>query len=616
MKRKQKARESRSSTIIYSLNTVINSFNSKVDVSKNEASKNLKENIMWIVHEISKTSVLTSWLVNMYLSDLTSEEIIKNKEEIIKNKVVDITDGNQTLFRNAMSIIRDLHTNKDILKNSSYPRLVKFAQEKFKPLFPSDFVWPKTANTMSSFDYLAIEMETNHKIYMDIGIHQHIIYCIKVCSNSTKKIVQSLWNSVLKKENPIFNMYMSTVHAYYLSSEIFDLYEIHPILALKKCLQLIEQRQNDQTLPPLTKTGHLFTLTPIRTIKNQFVVIGKKHLKSWGFVESDMNLFFPKRGQGEKQWEAGAQIKTDGTRVSLTYTRNKSVGMNNENISTRQTKLSKNKTDKIDVTKANKGIFNLNQLECINPETVDWEAFDPGMTTLYHGHKGTKLSRKQWRSEIRANHTTNIGNKRNQKIKSILDELSTFSLKKSDISESVRKYVAHWETLWTHFGHPWWARHRFRSYGHKHKVLDEIVNDVLGKDHKKIAVFGDGVFASSMKGMSPAPMTMIRDYIARFGRVVLVDEYLTSQVCSGCHKRMEQSKVEHGVFHCKSDCCKLKTTWDRDENASQNIAHIFVEHMKGNIRPEYFQRDNDLTSKKAMKHKVGRMVDPKMSTVN
>ena len=61
-----------------------------------------------------------------------------------------------------------------------------------------------------------------------------------------------------------------------------------------------------------------------------------------------------------------------------------------------------------------------------------------------------------------------------------------------------------------------------------------------------------------------APMTMIRDYVARFGRVVLVDEYLTSQVCSGCHKRMEQSKVEHGVFHCKSDCCKLKTTWDRD----------------------------------------------------
>ena len=163
-KRKQKTRESRSSTIIYSLNTVINSFNSKIDVSKNEASKKLKENIMWIVHEISKTSVLTSWLVNMYLSDLTSEEIIKNKEEIIKNKVVDITDGNQTLFRNAMSIIRDLHTNKDILKNSRYPRLVKFAQEKFKPLFPSDFVWPKTANTISSFDSLAIEMETNHKI--------------------------------------------------------------------------------------------------------------------------------------------------------------------------------------------------------------------------------------------------------------------------------------------------------------------------------------------------------------------------------------------------------------------------------------------------------------------
>ena len=56
---------------------------------------------------------------------------------------------------------------------------------------------------------------------------------------------------------------------------------------------------------------------------------------------------------------------------------------------------------------------------------------------------------------------------------------------------------------------------------------------------------------------------------------------------------------------------------------SSNIAYyegllhsLQHEHMKGNIRPEYFQRNNDLTSKKAMKHKVGRMVDPKMSTVN
>ena len=132
--------------------------------------------------------------------------------------------------------------------------------------------------------------------------------------------------------------------------------------------------------------------------------------------------------------------------------------MNNGNISTRQTKLSKNNPDKIDVTKATKGIFNLNQLECVNSETVDWEAFDPGMTTLYHEHKGTKLSRKQWRSEIRANHTTNIGNNRNQKIKSILDELSTFSLKKIRyIGISSKIYRSLGNIYEYHSGHRWWA---------------------------------------------------------------------------------------------------------------------------------------------------------------
>jgi hypothetical protein len=249
------------------------------------------------------------------------------------------------------------------------------------------------------------------------------------------------------------------------------------------------------------------------------------------------------------------------------------------------------KPGKFNISDVSKGCYSLDE---INPQSLDgleYEAFDPGHTFLYQGNKGTKLSRKEWKQSIGITKLTKKVINRNKRIKTINDELTEFTMKSCDkeiLKSSIKKYGIHWNALWKHYGDAWWGRERFHSSIQKEKTLAKIANKLLGNNRKKIAVFGNAVFNSTMKGLPPAPVKAVRDYVARFGRVILVDEYLTSKMCScGCKEQMVRHAKIHGIFHCKNGCRK---TWNRDVNASINIDKIFVAHMSGNDRPLTMRR--------------------------
>ena len=63
-----------------------------------------------------------------------------------------------------------------------------------------------------------------------------------------------------------------------------------------------------------------------------------------------------------------------------------------------------------------------------------WEAYDPGLTTLYEGHHDTRMSRKQWRFETGAEIAVERANKRDIiGILPVLHHLPSGSLKSASV---------------------------------------------------------------------------------------------------------------------------------------------------------------------------------------
>jgi hypothetical protein len=446
-------------------------------------------------------------------------------------------------------------------------------------------------------------MATDHKVYMEHGLHQHAISYLRKATGCSRKWCTQAWNKqfgVDFQNDSVDNEEKRGLEQ--LTQNMKERYDQHPLLLLRFLLGQHSKR---------------FSFAPLRAIRHHFIVIGKRNLRQWGFGDNCMQYMFPERGGF---WGEGEQIKTDGTRSSLTYVRNRDAASTPNQ--TKTAKKRRHDTRTVDIKSAPKGMYHANQLLSLDPASFEWEAFDPGMTNLYEGHLGTHLSRKSWRARIGAKRNNTASVKRNHRVKHILEALSEASLKTGDLDQlkqSIKVYLEHWTELWAHFGHNWWAQQRFRVRIKKQRVLSEITNEVLGKDRQKVAVFGDGVFAGSMKGLPPAPVTAIRDHLARHGKVVLVDEYLTSQVCSHCDRRMTErvdgrkkpiaqkghrngKKRVHGVFHCKSGC---KTTWNRDENAALNIARIFIAHLSEQPRPEALCRPSANTTRAVKKRCTG-----------
>ena len=108
-----------------------------------------------------------------------------------------------------------------------------------------------------------------------------------------------------------------------------------------------------------------------------------------------------------------------------------------------------------------------------------------------------------------------------------------------------------------------------------------------------LIVFGDAKFLTTMRGKRAGLSRVLfrkLKQLERCGRVkvVQVDEYLSSQVCSKCLGGDKLEKVNgvygslHAVLKCKK-CCPASngdvteyypTLWNRDVNASRNLRMI------------------------------------------
>lgn len=146
---------------------------------------------------------------------------------------------------------------------------------------------------------------------------------------------------------------------------------------------------------------------------------------------------------------------------------------------------------------------------------------------------------------------------------------------------------------------------KWRSYIKTQKSIANLINNIkikFKKDDKKICLaYGNWSLSKQMRHYLSTPGIGLKNKLSKYFKIITVDEYKTSKICSRCDKELEkflirknprpykeEYKTVHSLLRCKNvDCNKL---WDRDINASINMIRIIKSHIKNNNRLEILKR--------------------------
>jgi hypothetical protein len=201
---------------------------------------------------------------------------------------------------------------------------------------------------------------------------------------------------------------------------------------------------------------------------------------------------------------------------------------------------------------------------------------------------------------------------------------------------------------------------KFKNYGNKQRALSEISRrltvgsrkygeaaqepanrplphwshlpstDTAADDHHIYLAFGNGSWGAGKKKV-PAPTKRLLTHLRQIARLpppranrparpmvtlIMLDEYLTSQICANCHQRtLEHVPATKGQAHPKIHavlkCNSCRTVWNRDVMAAKNIRYIFrymAEH--NNRRPPMFCRPQNVMDWLAKEEPAGSSERP------
>jgi hypothetical protein len=217
----------------------------------------------------------------------------------------------------------------------------------------------------------------------------------------------------------------------------------------------------------------------------------------------------------------------------------------------------------------------------------DFMVCDPGYNTLL---KSDSLAyrRKQFSHDAGYNERQRKLARWNKALQPALRILANNTLHTASVfifKRNLQEVVPQWSILIPEYQSRRRARLNFDVRIKKQRTMDRLALKLVGDN--KVLFVGDASWSPQTGGCQTGPVTMLRNHLATKGRVVLVPEFLTTRVCSHCHRRMVHEKNHvHGLYHCQS-CCK---TWNRDFNAHRNQLDCVLHHFNGLPRPDYLAR--------------------------
>jgi len=539
------------------------------------------EHLDEIVVAASQAAVLACELLALHLARDTTNVVRK----------VD-----QSLCAAALRLVSETGISLDG-KAKEAPELRATYVDHFRPAFPADFPWPELHYAGNIVAALARDMKANFEVYHDEAVTAHVVRFLADQHTGNKAGARRLWSAAQARAEagtPTNGLPFADRDATALARVLLD---SGPAELHRRLLRRIEA--HNAAVPDAARHWRYFTLAPLRAIARQFVAVDAQLLKAWKLPVALADFFPPRRG-----WEPCAEWKTDAVRASLTYARLGGASAEEEDEAHpvraiggkpgKRRKAKRGNSAAVDVAAVDRCLVTLGEVEPdLEALDVPWEAFDPGKHDLLVGNKGTRLSRKEWelrRGTLRARDEL----ERRKRVhgihahEAVLAEqhLNTADPRRFAQCLAARWTVARWTALWAFWSGRWRARQRFALKMREQRSYAHLANLVLGWERNKVCVLGNAVFIASQRGLPPTPTLTLRRYLARSGRVVLVDEYRTSKTCSVCGDEMHKHPGAWSIYHCKS--CKI--TWSRDRNAALNIAHVYERHHAGQPRPAHLCR--------------------------
>jgi len=115
------------------------------------------------------------------------------------------------------------------------------------------------------------------------------------------------------------------------------------------------------------------------------------------------------------------------------------------------------------------------------------------------------------------------------------------------------------------------ARLKFDEYVRKHKTVSNYVNQLVGTAKRVGVYFGDASIAanSPIKGYVRVPGKLLKEKLKLHPRVrvIMIDEFRSSKLCSLCYQEVQIPKSPHRFVSCPS----CKKVFNRDINAANNM---------------------------------------------
>jgi hypothetical protein len=234
-------------------------------------------------------------------------------------------------------------------------------------------------------------------------------------------------------------------------------------------------------------------------------------------------------------------------------------------------------------------------LDCVNVCGID-----PGKHNIITMDTGSKLKGEEYYRALRAAPTDGHVNKKQTAMLDAVKAAEAYRsvhhfrvLTSEALWEAVRVAQATATALTKQYARPACMKRGLTLYSRVQQRTKAIVDMIqAGTNASKPIVIALGrnyKGARARCGDKWTPVCKaVLDMLARKFTVVLIDEYLTSQMCHSCHNKLVPRKGENREKHCAHCGCDV----DRDVNAAKNMLEVFLFHVRGWGRPEYLCRPN------------------------